>query len=472
MKPRPTNINRLAKSTLLCAILCYGASALRGQALEQVLMSFGYPDAAYPLAGLIQGIDGALYGTTSLGGTNNYGIVFKVSTDGTSFTPLYSFTGSGGDGANPYAGLVQGRDGALYGTTLYGGINGYGMVFKLSTDGSVYTPLYSFAATPYGDGKNCQAGLVQGTDGALYGTGSLGGTYGFGTVFKLSTNGTGYTTLHNFTGSYYGGDGGRPYTGLVQGRDGALYGTTLNGGTQGYGMVFKLSTDGTVYTPLYSFAGSPDGENPLGALVQGRDGALYGTTSGGGAYGCGTVFKLNTNGTGYTVLRSFQPNPPDGNNPRAALVQGSDGCLYGTTVEGGNYDNGMVFKLGTNGGGYTPLYIFNGTGGDGLSPKAGLVQGTDGALYGTTYGGGTNGNGTVYRLLVPPFKLQIGRLPDRNVWLSTLAVPNVTLQFSASTNHADWATLTNITGNAGTVQFKDLAATNYPSRFYRAVWTQ
>ena len=363
MKPRPTNINRLAKSTLLCAILCYGASALRGQALEQVLMSFGYPDAAYPLAGLIQGIDGALYGTTSLGGTNNYGIVFKVSTDGTSFTPLYSFTGSGGDGANPYAGLVQGRDGALYGTTLYGGINGYGMVFK-------------------------------------------------------------------------------------------------------------LSTDGTVYTPLYSFAGSPDGENPLGALVQGRDGALYGTTSGGGAYGCGTVFKLNTNGTGYTVLRSFQPNPPDGNNPRAALVQGSDGCLYGTTVEGGNYDNGMVFKLGTNGGGYTPLYIFNGTGGDGLSPKAGLVQGTDGALYGTTYGGGTNGNGTVYRLLVPPFKLQIGRLPDRNVWLSTLAVPNVTLQFSASTNHADWATLTNITGNAGTVQFKDLAATNYPSRFYRAVWTQ
>ncbi len=206
--------------------------------------------------------------------------------------------------------------------------------------------------------------------------------------------------------------------------------------------------------------------------MQGSDGALYGTTSGGGAHGYGTGFKLNTNGTGYTVLHNFTADGQDGYDPRTGLVQGSDGGLYGTTVEGGTHDKGMVFKLGTNGGGYTRLYSFIGTGGDGRSPQAGLVQGSDRAFYGTTYAGGTYDNGTVYRLLVPPFKLQVGRLPDRNVWLSTLAVPNVTLQFTASTNHADWATLTNITGNAGTVQFKDLAATNYPGRFYRAVWTQ
>jgi len=460
--------NHLARTTLLWAILCFVAGSLRGQALEQVLKSFdGYPGAAYPLAKLIQGTDGALYGTTSQGGDNNYGIVFKLSTDGTSFTSLHAFVGGGDDGANPYAGLVQGRDGALYGTTLYGGSSGCGMVFKLSTNGSGFTPLYSFPPAPIGDGKICQAGLVQGTDDALYGTASLGGTYGFGTVFKLSTDGTGYTTLHNFAG----GDGARPYTGLVQGSDGALYGTTLNGGASGYGTVFKVSPNGTGYSVLYSFAGPfGDGENPLGALLQGRDGALYGTTSGGGASGYGTVFKLTTNGTGYIILHSFIPNG-DGHDPRAALVQGADGCLYGTAVGGGTQDRGTVFKLNTDGTGYTTLYKFTGSGGDGLRPRAGLVQGSDRILYGTTYGGGTNGNGTLYRLLVPPFQLQVGRLPDRSVWLSTLTVPNVTLQFSASTNYADWDTLTNITGNAGMVQFKDLAATNYARRFYRAVWT-
>jgi uncharacterized repeat protein (TIGR03803 family) len=469
MKSTPTSINLLAKSTLLCAVLCFRVGTLWGQALEQVLTSFGFPDAANPLAGLIQGTDGALYGTTSLGGSNGYGVVFKISTNSTDFTSIYSFTGVSEDGANPCAGLVQARDGALYGTTRYGGSNGNGMIFRLSTDGSNYTPLYSFPAV-FGSGGDCQAGLVQGTDGFLYGTGSLGGTYGFGIVFKLNTNGTGYTTLHNFSAFYSPGDGARPYTGLVQGRDGALYGTTLNGGTNGYGMIFKVSTDGTVYSPLYSFVGPyQDGENPLGGIIQGDDGALYGTTSGGGAYGYGTVFKLSTNGTGYHILYSFTPNGRDGQDPRAALVQGRDGDLYGTTVEGGNLDKGTVFKLSTSGIGYTELHIFSSTGGDGLSPY-GLVQGGDGAFYGTTYAGGTSNNGTVYRLLVPPFILRVGSLPDRNVWLSTLAVPNLTLQFIASTNLTNWAVLTNITGNVGTVQFNDLAATNYAARFYGAVW--
>jgi uncharacterized repeat protein (TIGR03803 family) len=427
-------------------------------------------DGARPYAGLIQGGDGALYGTTGWGWTNGCGMVFRLSTNGTGYTPLYKFTGIGGDGAHPYAALIQGRDGALYSTTRNGGTNGYGMVFKLSADGSSYTPLYSFTGLG-GDGKNPYGALVQGRDGALYGTTYSGGSNGYGMVFTLGTNGAGYTPLYSFTGS--GGDGKNPYAGLVQGGDGALYGTTYNGGTSGYGMVFKLSTTGAGYTRLYSFTGANgDGKNPYAGLAQGSDGTLYGTTYNGGTNGYGMVFKLGTNGAGYAPLYSFTGASGDGKNPYAGLLQGRDGALYGTTYSGGAKAYGIVFRLSTNGTTCTRLYSFTGAGGDGANAYAGLVQGTDGALYGTTYNGGFVGWGTVFRLLVPPFNVELGWLPDRNVWLSTLSVPNVTLRFLASTNLVDWAALTNITGVAGAAQCNDLAATNYTRRFYRAGWIQ
>ena len=247
--------------------------------------------------------------------------MFKISTNG-ALTSLYSFTG-GNDGANPQAGLVQGSDGYFYGTTVRRRHERrYGTVFKISTNGAL-TSLYSF--TGGNDGANPDAGLVQGSDGNFYGTTYGGGTNGYGTVFKISTNGA-LTSLYSFTG---GNDGANPNAGLVQGSDGNFYGTTYSGGTNSYGTVFKISTNGAL-TSLYSFTGGNDGANPDAGLVQGSDGNFYGTTAARRHETAdGTVFKISTNGA-LTSLYSFTGGN-DGANPQAGLVQGSDGNFYGTT---------------------------------------------------------------------------------------------------------------------------------------------
>ena len=355
------------------------------------LYSFtGGNDGANPQAGLVQGSDGYFYGTTSSGGTDSYGTVFRISTTGV-LTTLYSFMGD--DGRSPGAGLVQGSDGNFYGTTENGGTSGgYGTVFKISTNGAL-TSLYSFTGGNDGGGGN---GLVQGSDGYFYGTTYYGGTkttYYGGTVFKISTNGA-LTTLYSFSD---GNDGGQPLAGLVQGSDGNFYGTTLYGGTNGDGTVFKISTNG-VLTSLYSFTGGNDGGNPYAGLVQGSDGNFYGTTENGGTNNWGTVFKIGTNGA-LTSLHSFTGGD-DGGNPEAGLVQGSDGNFYGTTYANATTGAGTVFKISTNGV-LTSLYSFA-SGNDGAGPD-GLVQGSDGYFYGTTYQGGTygsgyNGSGTVFKI--------------------------------------------------------------------------
>jgi uncharacterized repeat protein (TIGR03803 family) len=348
------------------------------------LYSFtGTNDGGYPYAGLVQGSDGNFYGTTAGGGTNGLGTVFQISTNG-ALTSLYSFTG-GHDGANPQAGLVQASDGYFYGTTSGGGTNSIGTVFKISTNG-VLTSLYSFTGT--NDGANPRAALVQGSDGNFYGTTFGGGTNGYGTVFKINTNGA-LTSLYSFTG---GNDGWNPPAGLVQGSDGNFYGTTRNGGTNNWGTVFKISTNGAL-TSLYSFTGGHDGANPQAGLVQGSDGSFYGTTFGGGTNGYGTVFKINTNGA-LTSLYSFA-GVHDGASPQAGLVQGSDGDFYGTTYTGATNNYGTVFQVTTKGG-FGTLVFFNST--NGASPAAALTLGSDGNLYGTTSYGGSDGLGTVFRL--------------------------------------------------------------------------
>jgi uncharacterized repeat protein (TIGR03803 family) len=348
---------------------------------------------AYPATALVEGSDGNFYGTTASGGANFYGTVYAISPSG-SMTLLYSFT-DGLDGANPDAGLVQGSDGNFYGTTSIGGTGGYGTVFKISAGGSL-TPLYSFTGGT--DGGEPSAGLVQGSDGNFYGTTSVGGTglsfYGYGTVFKISASGS-LTTLYSFTG---GNDGFFPGAGLVQGIDGNFYGTTEYGGTNGQGTVFKISTGGSL-TPLYSFTGASDGGVPEAALVQGSDGNFYGTTSIGGTGGYGTVFKISAGGS-LTPLYSFTDGA-DGANPSAGLVLGSDGNFYGTARFGGtdiahSDTSGTVFKISASGS-LTPLYSFT-DGADGAQPSAGLVLGSDGNFYGTTYFGGTNNLGAVFKM--------------------------------------------------------------------------
>ena len=374
-------------------------------ALTSLYSFTGGDDGANP-NGLVQGSDGYFYGTTFRGGTNFFGgTVFKISTNGT-LTSLYSFHG-GNDGAFPSAALVQGIDGYFYGTAEYQGhLNGWGTrshffgggaVFKISTNGG-YTTLYSLP----GDGAYPSAGVVQGKDGNFYGTTANGGADGCGTVFNISTNGA-LTHLYSFgtIQDVYGDalDGGWPVAGLVQGSDGNYYGTTSGAGTNGNGTVFKVSTNGAL-TTLYSFGG-PNG------LVQGSDDSFYGTTGVGGSNGAGTVFRISTSGA-LTTLYAFRSitnangDPLDGAYPNAALVQGSDGNYYGTTSSGGTNDNGTVFKIGTSGA-LTSLYSFTG-GNDGANPRAALVQGSDGYLYGTTSSGGTYTNqyglgyGTVFKI--------------------------------------------------------------------------
>jgi uncharacterized repeat protein (TIGR03803 family) len=297
------------------------------------------------------------------------------------FTTLHSFDGTDGSHSQ---GLVQATNGNLYGTTYDGGANGYGTVFKMTPSGTL-TTLYSFAGT---DGANPWRGLVQATNGNLYGT-TLGGgaNGGYGTVFKISPSGT-LTTLHSFDGT----DGSHPEAGLVQATNGNLYGTTYYGGTNGYGTVFKMTPSGTL-TTLYSFDDT-DGSHPEAGLVQATNGDLYGTTFGGGASDIdGTVFRITLSGT-LKTLHSFDYT--DGAYPRAGLVQATNGNLYGTTSDGGgDIGYGTVFKI-TPSGTLTTLHSFDPT--EGTNPEAGVIQATSGNFYGTTSGSGANRGGMIFKI--------------------------------------------------------------------------
>jgi uncharacterized repeat protein (TIGR03803 family) len=547
------------------------------------LVSFNGANGANPYAGLVQGSDGNFYGTTLNGGGSNDGTVFEVTPAGV-LTTLFAFTG--GNGANPYAGLVQGSDGNFYGTTFAGGGNNDGTIFSMTPSGSL-TTLVSFGGS---NGVNPYAGLVQGSAGDFYGTTSGGGSLGYGVIFQLIVSGnssggppvltslvdpsgqadgrglvqmkltdangnplantsvtvavdantistipipgdltsvnvltdangvaSAYVTFNNSAtdvlaattqsgtqtialsinivhpsvaapvfslaaGTYataqtvtitsptsgasirYTTDGSTPtetngnlysgpltlsstttlaaiafesgfadspvtngtytidnspvitsvasfsllysFTGnrdgfspssLIQGTDGRLYGTAPFGGTNYDGIVFAVNPNGTGFTAIYSFTWGNDGGAPQGGLIQGTDGRLYGTTQRAGANGAGTVFAVNPDGTGFTTLCSFASGSNNNRYPYASLVQGTDGRLYGTTYQGGANGYGTVYAVTTDGTSFTTLYSFA-NGADGSYPQSNLIQGSDGRLYGTASGGGANGNGTVFAI--------------------------------------------------------------------------
>jgi len=359
------------------------------------LQSFDSTDGANPEAGLVQGVDGNLYGTTQQGGANGAGTVFEITPSGT-LTTLYSFCSIGvcTDGDAPYAGLAQATNGNLYGTTTAGGTHGAGTVFKITSRG-VLTTLYSFcSASACTDGKKPTAGLVQAANGDFYGTTEIEGAKGDGTIFKITPSGT-LTVLYTFCSQPDCADG-EGASGLVLATNGDFYGTTEGGGANGDGTVFKITAAGAL-TTLHSFD-SADGADPLAGLVQAANGDFYGTTYIGGANGEGTVYKITPGGT-LTTLYSFcsQSGCPDGANPYAGLIQATDGNFYGTTYAGGANFYGTVFKI-TPGGTLTTLHSFDDA--DGEETLAGLVQATNGILYGATYAGGADFNGTVFSLSV------------------------------------------------------------------------
>jgi len=350
-----------------------------------ILHSFtGSSDGYNPHAGLVQGTSGLMYGTTENGGSSSDGTAFSVATNG-AFATIVGFNGN--NARYPEGPLVQAADGNFYGTSSYGGANGSGDVFKLTPGGSA-SVLYSFSGG--NDGSNPYAGLLQGADGALYGTALYGGLQNYGAIFKITTNGV-FTGLYSFTNAT---DGGYPYAGLLQASDGNFYGTTSSGGTNGNGTIFKLTPNGA-FSTLYLFNGTNDGAVPRAGLIQARDGSLYGTAYQGGTAGDGTVFRITTNGV-FTTLCQF--NGTNGAQPYAGLLQASDGNFYGVTEAGGIGGVGSVFKMNTNGT-LTTLVWFNES--NGAMPEGTLLQGIDGALYGTAYYGGPGDNGTVFQLVVP-----------------------------------------------------------------------
>jgi uncharacterized repeat protein (TIGR03803 family) len=357
---------------------------------------------ASPESALVLGADGKFYGTTFGGGTGNFGTLFRIATDGT-LTTLASFTGKAGDaaGAMPEAALVRGTDGSFYGATFHGGASDAGTIFKLTTSGAnpVLSTLFEFSGP--NSGAYFQAGLVHANDGNFYGTTAGNGVFGKGTIFKLTPAGA-LTTLVEFTGNGAANKGTSPYAALIQAGDGNLYGTTAAGGANDLGTIYKVTTSG-VLTTLVELTGNgatKKGASPDAALVQGLDGKLYGTTSRGGAGDLGTVFAVTTGGA-FTTLVEFTGNGAGnkGAFPYTALIQDAGGILYGTTSKGGGKNLGTAFSL-TTGGTLTTLAEFadDGLTKKGAYPEAPLAFGVDGNLYGTTATGGVTGNGTLFKL--------------------------------------------------------------------------
>lgn len=359
------------------------------------LFSFDSSDGANLRAPLIQGQDGALYGTTGGGGANGvYGTIFRITTSGAQ-SVLYSFDGLP-DGAYPTAALLLATDGNFYGTTEeLGGPNYGGTIFKLAPDGTL-TTLHAFCSQYYvcPDGDQPDAGLIQGRDGNFYGTTQVGGTAGTGsgTIFRITPRGK-LTTIYSFCAPKCS-DGGFPNASLIQASDGNFYGTTPS-------TIFKITPAGKL-TTLHTLTQN-DGNLIVSPLIQASDGNFYGTASAGGPPNDGTIFRITPKGV-YTVLHTF--NGTDGISPQGGLVQASDGNLYGTTFEGGPSVLGTIFKI-TLDGQLTTIYNFclKANCPDGSEPASGLLQATNGILYGTTSSGGTYNEGTVFSVTasLPPF---------------------------------------------------------------------
>ena len=362
-------------------------------------------NSAQPNGPLVQGLDGNLYGTTVgqntsiAGGYQDRGTVFKITPKGT-LTTVYTFCSQTAcaDGGNPLAGLLLGTDGNFYGTTSFGTNRQHGAIFKITPQGAL-TVLYRLCLrAACADGINVLTPLIQGADGNLYGAASAGGIgncfAGCGSIFKLYPSGT-LAVLHKFCETDCA-DGAGP-NGVIQATDGNLYGTSgANGGyTPVYGTVFRITTTGTL-TILHSFCSQSncsDGGSPKGGLVQGSDGDLYGTTQFRLGEPGGEVFK-STLGGGLTPIYDFcsQSNCDDGATPAGELIQGTDGNFYGTTPSGGTSFGGTLFRL-TPGGTLTVLHNFPSWRRD----YPGVMQATDGNFYGTTQDKAKNYYGIVFR---------------------------------------------------------------------------
>jgi uncharacterized repeat protein (TIGR03803 family) len=365
-------------------------------------------EGSIPLAGLVGNVTGGFYGTSAVGGAKSLGTIFRMSPGGEVST-LVEFTGRGTErpGSFPISELLKAADGNFYGTTQgtfdVGNPDDHGTVFKMTPEG-VLTTLVEFAGE---DGDNPSAALVQDAHGEFYGTTRLGGTgydpsagdFRFGTIFKMTADGA-LTTLIEFSGTTGPFKGSEPAAPLLQASDGNFYGTTMEGGAGNFGTVFQLTPEGGL-TTLVEFTGTTGnrlGNEPRGALVEGSDGRLYGVTRSGGGGLVGTIFRMGKDGS-FQTLGVFGQGTP-GSAPEAGLLLAADGNFYGTTSFGGQESIGSIFKM-TPAGQVTQIFDFS-AGLFDIRPKGPLIAGADGNLYGTSAGDLREGKqGAVFRLIFP-----------------------------------------------------------------------
>jgi uncharacterized repeat protein (TIGR03803 family) len=350
---------------------------------------------SYPRAALTLGADGNFYGTTATGGASGFGTIFKVTPAG-ALTTLVQFTGTTGayPGSTPIGALTQAADGTLFGTTSLGGVNNLGTAFKVTTT-ATFTSLAAFSGTTGTTlGSSPKGALTLMPDGNFYGTTQSGGLNSSGTIFLITPTGA-LTTLVNFTGTTGTALGTTPQGALAVGADGALYGTTNSGGQNGSGSIFKVTTGG-LFTTLVNVTAAPN----IGRLIEVPGGTLTGATlGGGGANGFGTLFTTPLTGAPGLLATLAPVSGTTALNARAGLLRGSDGNYYGTTSAGGAINSGSVFKV-TPAGAYTTMISFTGTSGTnpGSSPLAALIQGGDGNYYGTTSSGGSSSSGSIFSM--------------------------------------------------------------------------
>ncbi|MFC2149636.1 choice-of-anchor tandem repeat GloVer-containing protein [Candidatus Auribacterota bacterium] len=347
------------------------------------------PEATGPCGDLTYS-GGYLYAMTYAGGVSNYGTVFRINTDGTGYTTLHSFTGVD-DGAAPYYGKLTHSGSDIYGMTYQGGDSaaGLGTVFKMDNTGSNFTLLHKFTGMP-DDGRFGEFDLTL-IDDTLYGITNSGGTTNMGTIFSIDTDGNNYTILHNFLGQP---DDGYYPKGYLLPLDGLLYGTTYFGGGSNKGIIFSIDTTGGSFTLVYEFDGQPSSSQPMDGLLVIND-KFFGTTFYGGESNKGTVFRIDTDGSGYTMLYDFGDGTTGQNLYAHLTLAGGD--LYGVAINGGSGGVGSIYRIGTDGNDFTVMHHFEGQPNDASDAYRGLTL-VDNTLYGLSYTGGANNTGVMYSL--------------------------------------------------------------------------
>ena len=386
--------------TLSIAVALLALSASQAVAQFSVLHTFsGGADGSKPNYGGPTVLGGTIYGAAGYG-ANGGGVVFSMGTDGSGYTALHTFTSAAGDGWKPL-GSVTLSGSTIYGTTYRGGSGagdaGYGSVFAVNTDGTGYRNICSFSSA---SGNRPYSTVTVGGS-TLYGmTYYSGVSNAKGSIYSVNADGTSYTTLHTFMGG--ASDGATPLGGALTRIGSTLYGMAAHGGTGASsttdGVAFRIGTDGSGYSDQFNFTGGAVGAVPYGSLTL-VGSTFYGLTRYGGSAGQGALFSMNLDGSGYTTLYNFAGGASSGAQPNGSLTY--DGSVfYGTTRSGGSADAGTAFEINLDGSGFNILHSFNGTT-DGANPLGDLAY-EDGSLYGWTSAGGNGGNGTLFAISVVP----------------------------------------------------------------------